>query len=75
MRNKFMNFGLLFETVLGIGLVYLPFLNIAFGTRPLYILHWFTGVPWSIIIFLYDEVRKSIIRGDPGGWMDIHTYW
>eukprot|EP00951_Prasinocladus_malaysianus_P022314 scaffold186521_cov43-Prasinocladus_malaysianus.AAC.1 len=75
MRNGFMNFGLCFETVLGVLLVYLPFLNVAFGTRPLYILHWFPAVPWSILIFVYDEVRKSIIRANPGGWMDDMTYW
>uniref|UniRef100_A0A061QMZ8 Sodium/potassium-transporting ATPase subunit alpha n=1 Tax=Tetraselmis sp. GSL018 TaxID=582737 RepID=A0A061QMZ8_9CHLO len=75
MRNKFMNFGLCFETVLGVLLVYLPFLNIAFGTRPLYILHWFCGIPWSILIFVYDEIRKSLMRGRPGGWLEEHTYW
>jgi len=75
MRNKFMNFGLVFETVLGLLLVYLPFLNVAFGTRPLYVLHWFPGVPWSMLIFIYDEVRKSIIRSNPGGWMEDMTYW
>uniref|UniRef100_A0A7S1X1T7 Cation-transporting P-type ATPase N-terminal domain-containing protein n=2 Tax=Eukaryota TaxID=2759 RepID=A0A7S1X1T7_9CHLO len=75
MRNGFMNFGLCFETVLGILLVYLPFLNSVFSTRPLYVLHWFPGVPWSILIFVYDEIRKMLIRQNPGGWLEEHTYW
>ena len=73
--NNFMNFGLVFETVLGCLLIYLPFLNTVFGTRPLHILHWFPGVPFSILILVYDEVRKLLMRGSPGGWLERFTYW
>lgn len=75
LTNDFMNFGLLFETILGATLCYTKVFNIVFGTRPLHILHWFPGVPWSILIFVYDEVRKSIMRQNPGGWTDRFTYW
>mmetsp|Transcript_503 Transcript_503/g.1740 ORF Transcript_503/g.1740 Transcript_503/m.1740 type:complete len:1169 (+) Transcript_503:286-3792(+) len=75
MRNSFMNFGLAFETVLGALLIYTPPLNTVFGTRPLHILHWFPGVPWSILIFVYDETRKSLMRANPGGWVEQYTYW
>ena len=75
MGNDFMNFGLIFETVLGATLCYTPFCNKVFGTRPLHILHWFSGVPWSILIFVYDEVRKALIRRNPKGWLDRWTYW
>lgn len=75
LRNHFMNFGIFFETSLAIILSYVPPLNLVFGTRPIHILHWFPGVPWSILIFVYDEYRKSIIRSNPGGWVDRYTYW
>ena len=75
MGNDFMNFGLIFETVLGATLCYTPFANKVFGTRPLHILHWFAGVPWSILIFVYDELRKAFIRRNPKGWLDRWTYW
>ena len=75
MRNQFMNFGLCFETLLGIFFIYTPPLNDAFFTRPIHGLHWFTGVPWSLMIFIYDEVRKYIIRKNPGGWIERFTYW
>jgi sodium/potassium-transporting ATPase subunit alpha len=75
MGNDFMNFGLIFETVLGATLCYTPAFNQVFGTRPLHILHWFSGVPWSMLIFIYDELRKAAIRGNPGGWLDRWTYW
>lgn len=73
--NGFMNFGLLFETVLALLLTYAPPFNLVFGTRPINALHWFTGVPWSILIFVYDEVRKSMMRNNPKGWLDEFTYW
>ena len=75
MGNDFMNFGLIFETVLGATLCYTPIFNKVFGTRPLHVLHWFSGVPWSILIFTYDELRKSLIRSNPKGWLDRWTYW
>ena len=75
MGNDFMNFGLIFETVLGATLCYTPIFNQVFGTRPLHVLHWFSGVPWSILIFTYDELRKSLIRSNPKGWLDRWTYW
>lgn len=75
MLNGFMNFGLVFETVLAILLTYAPPFNVVFGTRPINVLHWFTGVPWSVLIFLYDEIRKYMIRQNPGGWLDDFTYW
>ncbi|CAD7697224.1 unnamed protein product [Ostreobium quekettii] len=75
MKNGFMNFGIAFETVLGLLLSYVPPFNLVFGTRPIHILHWFTGVPWSILIFVYDEVRKFIMRSSPKGWMENFTYW
>lgn len=62
MRNQVMNFGLLFETILGAFLCYATFLNTALGTRPMRFTHWLPGMPFFVIIFTYDEVRKYYIR-------------
>ena len=75
MNNGFMKFGIAFETLLGCFLIYCPPLNQVFGTRPLHVLHWFPGVPWSIMIFLYDETRKHFMRQHPNGWLEKFTYW
>jgi len=75
LSNGFMNFGIAFETILGCFLIYVPVFNMVFGTRPLHILHWFPGVPWSILILLYDETRKHFMRQNPGGWLERFTYW
>jgi len=88
MRNPAMNFGLLFETILGAALCYLP-LNVALGTRPLRLTHWFPGMPFSVIIFTYDEIRKYFMRKtspsmedkETGrivrqkGWLERNTYY
>merc|ERR1711871_238528 len=89
MKNGLMNFGLLFETILGTALCYVTFLNIALTTRPLRFTHWFPGMPFCILIFLYDEFRKYRMRitttesVDPVtkkitknlGWVGRNTYY
>jgi len=75
MHNSKMIQGLLFETCLGIFLCYCPGFDTGLGTRPIHGFHWFLGVPWSLLILIYDEVRKMIIRDNPGGWTDRFTYW
>jgi len=62
MSNPLMNFGLLFETILGAAVCFVPFLNIALQTRPLRLTHWFPGMPFMVLIFLYDETRKYLMR-------------
>jgi len=88
MRNPAMNFGLLFETLLGAFLCYSP-VNVALGTRPLRLTHWFPGMPFSVLIFLYDETRKALMRKTSipvkdektgreyriPGWLERNTYY
>jgi sodium/potassium-transporting ATPase subunit alpha len=62
MRNPAMNFGLVFETILGAFICYIPGIGDALGTRNIRALHWTPAMPFSIVIFLYDEVRKYIMR-------------
>merc|ERR1719220_824074 len=59
MTNVFMNYSIFFETALGACLVYLPFCNQVFGTRPLKFVWWTSAVPFSIFIYVYDELRKG----------------
>merc|ERR1712100_996286 len=62
MRNTVMLFGLFSETCLCLVLCYVPGVDIAIGTQPLSPIHWFPSMPFSMFIFLYDEVRKYILR-------------
>lgn len=89
MVNPVMNFGLLFETILGCFLCYIPGLGDVLGTRPIRFQHWFPGMPFCLFIFFYDEMRKYLMRKtskdtiseDTGktlripGWLEKMTYY
>jgi len=36
---------------------------------------WIVPMPFSLAIFVYDEVRKYQIRRSPGGWVERETYY
>jgi len=85
MVNGFGNFGLFFETALVAILCYVPFLNVALGTRQIPFAHF--AVPsfsFYCAIFFYDEMRKIWLRNgmvrEEGrlrlkGWIVQNTYY
>jgi len=36
---------------------------------------WFAPLPFSILIFTYDECRRYILRRHQGGWLERETYY
>jgi len=75
MNNWMLNFGLVFETVLAAILQYTPGLNYGLKLRPMNFSWWFCGVPFSLLIWIYDELRRYLIRKYPGGWVELETYY
>jgi len=75
MKNHFMNFGLVFETVLAIILSYTPGMDKGLRMYPLKANWWVPAIPFSILIFCYDETRKYLLRRNPGGWIEQETYY
>jgi sodium/potassium-transporting ATPase subunit alpha len=76
MRNGWMNFGLAFETVLGIALCYIEICNEYLTTRPLAFVHWLPALPFSILILTYDEIRKWLLRSlGKDNWVERNTYY
>merc|ERR1712179_821356 len=75
MKNHFMNFGLVFETVLAAFLSYTPGMEKGLRMYPLKINWWIPAMPFSLLIFCYDETRKLILRRNPGGWLESETYY
>uniref|UniRef100_A0A4X1VV64 Sodium/potassium-transporting ATPase subunit alpha n=1 Tax=Sus scrofa TaxID=9823 RepID=A0A4X1VV64_PIG len=75
MKNKILIFGILEETLLAAFLSYTPGMDVALRMYPLKITWWLCATPYSLLIFIYDEVRKFIIRGHPGGWLERETYY
>ena len=66
-RNYYLLFGLLSETVLAIFLAYCPWLDTALRMFGLRLEWWLTALSFSLLIFIYDEVRKFLLRRYPGG--------
>jgi sodium/potassium-transporting ATPase subunit alpha len=75
MTNWVLNFGLVFETCLAAFLSYTPGMDKGLKMYPLKLNWWFPGIPFSLLIFVFDEVRKWILRNNPGGWIEKETYY
>jgi len=75
MNNWVLNFGLVFETILAAVLSYTPGMETALRMFPLKLNWWIPAVPFSLAIFIYDEIRRFIIRRNPGGWVEQETYY
>uniref|UniRef100_F6PG91 Sodium/potassium-transporting ATPase subunit alpha n=1 Tax=Monodelphis domestica TaxID=13616 RepID=F6PG91_MONDO len=75
MKNKVLIFGIFEETFLAAFLSYCPGMDQALRMYPLKFVWWVCAIPYSALIFLYDEIRKGIIRKHPGGWVEKETYY
>merc|ERR1712218_766126 len=76
MGNWMMNFGLCFETALAAFLSYTPGMDKGLRMYPLYFSWWLPALPFSILIFVYDETRKYLLRRmGPGSWIERETYY
>ncbi|XP_056287553.1 sodium/potassium-transporting ATPase subunit alpha-1 isoform X1 [Pseudoliparis swirei] len=75
MNNKILIFGLFEETALAAFLSYCPGMDVALRMYPLKPSWWFCAFPYSLLIFIYDEIRKLILRRSPGGWVERETYY
>jgi sodium/potassium-transporting ATPase subunit alpha len=75
MLNHQLTFGLFFETTLAAFLSYCPGLDKGLRMYPLRWTWWLVPMPFMVAIFVYDEVRKFILRRRPGGWVEKETYY
>jgi sodium/potassium-transporting ATPase subunit alpha len=75
MRNHVLNFGLIFETAMAAFLSYTPGMDKGLRMYPLKLNWWLPAIPFSFLIFVYDECRKFILRRNPGGWVERETYY
>jgi sodium/potassium-transporting ATPase subunit alpha len=62
MVNYVLNIGIIQEIFLILCLVYIDFLNLAFGTRAFDGKYWLIGIPFAVFIVIYDESRKYLCR-------------
>ncbi|XP_054008897.1 sodium/potassium-transporting ATPase subunit alpha-like [Hylaeus anthracinus] len=73
MNNWVLNFGILIEIAVACVVCYAPYMDEILRTYPLKFVWWLPGVPYAVIILIYDELRKLWIRRNPGGWWDRET--
>ncbi|XP_045626276.1 sodium/potassium-transporting ATPase subunit alpha-B [Procambarus clarkii] len=74
MKNMHLNFALVFETLLAAFLSYTPGMDKGLHMYPLKFNWWLPAIPYSILIFTYDECRKYFLRNNPGSWIESETY-
>ncbi|KAI4792755.1 hypothetical protein KUCAC02_033166 [Chaenocephalus aceratus] len=74
-EEPYPDLGLFEETALAAFLSYCPGMDIALRMYPLKPCWWFCALPYSLLIFLYDEGRRYILRRNPGGWVEQETYY
>uniref|UniRef100_A0A8B9KPU1 Sodium/potassium-transporting ATPase subunit alpha n=1 Tax=Astyanax mexicanus TaxID=7994 RepID=A0A8B9KPU1_ASTMX len=63
----------LFQLCLGNLLCYCPGMPNIFNFMPIRVQWWFVPLPYGILIFVYDEIRKLAVRRHPGS--KYHTYF
>ncbi|CAK9303887.1 unnamed protein product [Gordionus sp. m RMFG-2023] len=75
MGNWVLNFGLVFETCIAAGLCYIPGTDVWLRMYPLKFIWWLPGLPFSLLIFVYDEARRYTLRNNPGCYIEKETYY
>ena len=80
-KNPTMIQGLLFESCLAVFVSYCPGIHYGLKTRPLSGTWWLPAVTFSFLIWIYDEIRKYLMReyrkahnGEPG-FVERSTYY
>ncbi|XP_069805126.1 potassium-transporting ATPase alpha chain 2 isoform X2 [Dendropsophus ebraccatus] len=74
-RNKVLLMGLVSQIIIGAFLSYCPGMPEALKFAPLRAQYWFVAIPFAVLIFVYDEIRKLFIRRYPGSWWDKNMYY
>ncbi len=74
MRNWVLDIALLLEFPLAAILMYTPVLNVHLNFYPIYWEWWFLAIPFAVLLFAFEEIRKCIIRNQkPGSWLERET--
>ena len=72
--NRQINFAILFETGLTAFLCYTPGVDVGLNMNTINGSWWFPAIPFAILMFVYEETRKLIIRNQsPGSWLERET--
>lgn len=75
MTNWVLNAGILVELCIAFGAVYVPGIRMFLQFEPIYLNVLLPSIPFALMIFSFDEMRKLLIRKFPGGLIDRETYY
>jgi len=64
MRNSAINWSLIVETIITLLIIYCPGIQTVLGAHPIVGYLWLPAMPFAVIIVIYDETRKWILRRD-----------
>ncbi|GAB6030638.1 hypothetical protein CHUAL_007495 [Chamberlinius hualienensis] len=74
MKNHVLTFSIIFETALACLFSYTPGMS-NLQMEPVKLMWWLPSIPFAIILFVMDEIRRLIIRKFPGCWLERETYF
>ncbi|XP_011763470.1 potassium-transporting ATPase alpha chain 1 isoform X1 [Macaca nemestrina] len=74
-RNKILVIAIVFQVCIGCFLCYCPGMPNIFNFMPIRFQWWLVPLPYGILIFVYDEIRKLGVRCCPGSWWDQELYY
>jgi len=60
--NPLVLWGILVEIIISALIIYLPIGNRIYSTHPIPLGTWLTLIPFALLIFLADELRKRMVR-------------
>ncbi|KAK1330298.1 hypothetical protein QTO34_010486 [Cnephaeus nilssonii] len=74
-RNKILVLAIVFQVCIGCFLCYCPGMPNIFNFMPIRFQWWLVPMPFGLLIFVYDEIRKLGVRCCPGSWWDQELYY
>ncbi|XP_074171832.1 potassium-transporting ATPase alpha chain 1 isoform X2 [Rhinolophus sinicus] len=74
-RNKILVIAIVFQVCVGCFLCYCPGMPNIFNFMPIRFQWWLVPMPFGLLIFVYDEIRKLGVRCCPGSWWDQELYY
>ncbi|KAL0276244.1 UNVERIFIED_CONTAM: hypothetical protein PYX00_003853 [Menopon gallinae] len=74
-HNWVIPFSVLFELSLVLFLIYLPTINELVKMRSIRPVIWMVPMPFCMLIFVYDEWKKYVVRKHPKGWVARETIY
>nr|XP_035923779.1 potassium-transporting ATPase alpha chain 1 isoform X2 [Halichoerus grypus] len=74
-RNRILVIAIVFQVCIGCFLCYCPGMPNIFNFMPIRYQWWLVPMPFGLLIFVYDELRKLGVRCCPGSWWDQELYY